>query len=1048
MNTYSLSRIAGALVVALGLSTSVVSTDVMANTTSSGIKGQIVGPQGNAAVGTKVTITHIPSGTTKTALVNQSGGFSAKGLRVGGPYKIEIDSTNFEDTELTDVFLTLGETYPVDVALEAQEEIETIVVTGRVVNKNYGSNSPSSNFNLKDIQLAPTVNRDIKDVIRVDPRVYIDESSAGGAIQCAGGNPRFNSLTVDGARMNDNFGLNSNGYPTVRIPFSYDAIDQVAVELAPFDVQYGGFTSCNINAVTKSGGNEIHGSVFMDYTNDSLKGDSLEGTDIPTGDYDEKRYGFNIGLPLIEDKLFFFAAYEKLDGAQIMQYSAFDNGAVLQSDIDKIIQISKEKYNYDPGTLVPSVPVEDEKILIKLDWNIDDNHRLNFVYNYNDGFEVDQSDEGSTRLALSNHFYERGAEFTSYVSSLYSDWTDNFSSEVRIGYSKLDNRQVSLDQNSGFGEFRIEKIGAERGKDVDVYLGPDDSRQSNKLSYDNLSLKIAGTYYLDEHELYFGYEREELDVFNLFVQHSQTETRFNNIDDFESGLADDVYYGNATSQNPDDAAGEFKYALNTLYFQDKFELTDYDVTITAGLRYDWYTSDDKPTHNQNFEDRYGFSNAQNLDGVDLIQPRFGFNWTVSDQLEVRGGLGLYSGGNPNVWISNSYSNDGVRNIQDSIKDVQILGDDAITFNGTGQPGYDIPESLYNEIGSGTADSSTNVTDPNFELPSEWKYSLGLTYVTEDEYVLTADFLRTEKQDSAVIKNLADGIVGTAPDGRPVYDSVNHSRNSDFLLTNVEGEDAKSSILSFAVSKEYDNGFAFSASYAYTDAKDVHPMTSSVAFSNYHRIAVSDPENPQLAASNYEIPHRFTLNLTYSHEFFSGYQTNFSVFGQANQGSPYTYSFSSNSSGLGFNDADRQLLYVPTENDPNVVFGTSRDGTPFDQQAFNDFIAAEGLTRGQIIDRNELEGKWWTKFDVRVEQEFKGFMDGHKGSAYLVIENIGNMLNDEWGVLKEGDFLQGAVTASVTDDGKYSYNEFSNPSSSSRVTDPSLWEVRIGVKYDF
>lgn len=1040
MNTYSLSRIAGALVVALGLSTSVVSTDVVANTTSSGIKGQVVGPQGNAAVGTKVTITHIPSGTTKTALVNQSGGFSAKGLRVGGPYKIEIDSNSFEDTELTDVFLTLGEIYPVDVALEAQEDIETIVVTGRVVNKNYGGNSPSSNFNLKDIQLAPTVNRDIKDVIRVDPRVYIDESSAGGAIQCAGGNPRFNSLTVDGARMNDNFGLNSNGYPTVRIPFSYDAIDQVAVELAPFDVQYGGFTSCNINAVTKSGGNEVHGSVFMDYTSDSLKGDSLEGTNIPTGDYDEKRYGFNVGLPLIEDKLFFFAAYEKLDGAQIMQYSAFDNGAVSQSDIDKIIQISKEKYDYDPGTLVPSIPVEDEKILIKLDWNINDSHRLNFVYNYNDGFEISQSDEGSTRLALSNHFYERGAEFTSYVSSLYSDWTDNFSSEIRIGYSELDNRQVSLDQSSGFGEFRIERVGADNN--VSVYLGPDDSRQSNKLKYDNLSLKLAGTYYLDDHELYFGYEREELDVFNLFVQHSQTETRFNNMDDFESGLADDVYYGNANSQNPDDAAGEFKYALNTVYFQDKFELTDHDVTITAGLRYDWYTSDDKPTHNQNFEDRYGFSNAQNLDGVDLIQPRFGFNWTATDQLEVRGGFGLYSGGNPNVWISNSYSNDGVRNIQDSVRDVQILGADAITFNGSGRPGYDIPESLFNEIGSGTADSSTNVTDPDFKLPSEWKYSLGLTYVTDNEYVLTADVLYTEKQDSAVIQNLADEIVATAPDGRPVYDSVNHSRNSDFMLTNVEGADAKSSILSFAVSKEYDNGFAFSASYAYTDAKDVHPMTSSVAFSNYHRIAVSDPENPQLAASNYEIPHRFTLNLTYSHEFFSGYQTNFSLFGQANQTHPYTYSFSSNSRGLGFNDADRQLLYVPTLNDSKVVYGDD-----FNQQAFNDFIASEGLTRGQIIDRNELEGKWWTKFDVRVEQEFKGFMDGHKGSAYLVIENVGNMLNDDWGVLKEGNFLQGAVTASIKD-GVYSYDEFNNPSSSSRVTDPSLWEVRIGVKYDF
>ncbi len=1042
MKNHRLSRITGALVLALGLSTSVMSSAVLANTTSSAIKGQVVGPKGKAAVGTKVTITHVPSGTTKTAVVNQSGSFSAKGLRVGGPYKIEIDSDSFEDSEVTDIFLTLSETYPVNVALAEQQDIETIIVTGRVVNKNYGSNSPSSNFSLKDIEMTPTVNRDIKDVIRVDPRIYINESSAhGDSVVCAGGNPRFNSLTVDGARMNDNFGLNSNGYPTVRIPFSYDAIDQVAVELAPFDVQYGGFTSCNINAVTKSGGNEVHGSVFLDYTSDSLKGDSLEGDSIDLGSYDEKRYGFNFGMPLIKDELFFFIAYEKLDGSQIMQYTPFDNGAVLQSDIERIIQISKEKYDYDPGTMVPSIPVEDEKLLVKLDWNINENHRLNFVYNYNDGFEIGQSDEGSSRLSLSNHFYERGAEFTSFVSSLYSDWTDDFSTEIRIGYSKLDNRQISLDQASGFSEFTIEKVGIERGNDIDVYLGPDDSRQSNKLNYDNLSLKIAGTYYLADHELYLGYEREELDVFNLFVQHSQGETDFNNIEDFDSGLADDIYYGNASTHNPDDAAGEFKYALNTLYFQDKFELTDYDITITAGLRYDWYTSDDKPTHNQNFQDRYDYSNAQNLDGVDLIQPRFGFNWTASDQLEVRGGFGLYSGGNPNVWISNSYSNDGVRNIQERITDVQILGSDAIEYNGDNRPGYDIPVELYDTVGSSTTDSGTNVTDPNFEIPSEWKYSLGLTYVTEGEYLLMADLLYTDKQDSAVIQNLANGNVGTAPDGRPIYSS-NRGRNNDFLLTNVEGNSGETTVLSFAVSKEYDNGLAFTASYAYTDAQDVHPMTSSVAFSNYHGIAIADSENPGVATSNYEIPHRFTLNVTYNHEFFDGYETQFSVFGQANQTNPYTYSFNRSSKGFGFNDVSRQLLYVPTENDALVEYA---DGV---QAELDAFIKAEGLSRGRIMSRNELDGSWWTKFDVRVEQQIPGFIDGHKTSAYLVIENFGNMLNDDWGVLKQGDYLQGAITTSITDDGKYSYDSFDNPTPQSRVTDASLWEIRVGVKYDF
>jgi len=1034
MKTHRLSKITGAVVLALGLSTSAI-----ANTTSSGVKGQITGPNGNPAAGTVVTIVHEPSGTTKTATVNESGNFSAKGLRVGGPYKITVDSDKFEDTEIKDIFLTLGETYPVSVALEA-ENVERIEVTGRIVNRNYGSNSPASSFNLKDLDFAPSVNRDLKDVVRVDPRVYINESS-NNAIVCAGGNPRFNSLTVDGARMNDNFGLNGNGYPTVRIPFSYDAIDQVAVELAPFDVQYGGFTSCNINAVTKSGGNEFHGSVFADYTSDSLKGDSLEGDDIDTGSYNEKRYGFNLGFPLIEDKLFFFAAYEKLDGAQIMNYTAFDNGAISQSEIDDIIRISKDQYDYDPGTMVPSIPVEDEKILVKLDWNINDAHRLSFVYNYNDGFEIGQSDEGSTRLSLSNHFYERGAEFSSYVSSLYSDWTDNFSTEVRIGYSKLDNRQISLDQASGFGEFRIEDLGS--AENVSVYLGPDDSRSSNKLNYDTLSFKLAGTYYLDDHELYFGYEREELDVFNLFVQHSQTETRFNNISDFENGIADDVYYGNASSLNPDDAAGEFAYAINTVYFQDKFDLESYDITITAGLRYDWYTSDDVPTHNQNFEDRYGFSNAQNLDGVDLLQPRLGLNWTVDDQLEVRAGVGLYSGGNPNVWISNSYSNDGVRNIQDSsVRDASILGSNAIAYDGSGRPGYDIPLQSIEAVSTGTADSSTNSTDPDFELPSEWKYSLGLTFVTEDEYVFTADYLYTEKQDSAIVTDLAAEQFGTAPDGRPLYSSARGFSN-DFYLTNVDGDDGETTVISFGLSKEFDNGVSLTASYAYTSAKDVHPMTSSVAFSNYHGIATSDPQSPSLSTSNYEIPHRFTLNVSYSHEFFDGLNTNFSLFGQAVQTHGYDYNFDNDSDGFGYNDNSRQLLYVPTVDDSSVVYGAD-----FDLNAFNSFIDSEGLTRGQIIDRNSIEGRWWSKFDVRIEQELPGFTADHSASAYFVVENFGNLINDDWGVLKEGNFLEGAVVADITDSGQYSYNSFTSPNASSRQTDPSLWEIRVGVKYNF
>ncbi|MCJ8272029.1 MAG: TonB-dependent receptor, partial [Psychrosphaera sp.] len=685
-----------------------------------------------------------------------------------------------------------------------------------------------------------------------------------------------------------------------------------------------------------------------------------------------------------------------------------------------------------------SMPVDDHKLVGKVDWNINDDHRASFVYNYNDGITIAQSDQGSTRISLSNHFYTRGSELKSAVASMYSDWTDNFSTEMRIGKSELDNSQVSIDQASGFGEFRID------AGDVDVYLGPDDSRQSNKLNYETLSMKFTGTYYFEEHQLTFGFEREELDVFNLFVQHSEGEYRFGSIEDYENGVAR-IYYGNATSQNPNDAAGTFGYESNTAYVQDEYDFIDQDLTLIFGLRYDWYSSNDTPKLNQNFVDRYGFSNQQNLDGKDLLQPRLGFNWSATDSLEIRGGFGLYSGGNPNVWISNSYSNDGISNIQVSERGMQILGPDAVAFNGSGLPGYDIPQSLYDEVGSGTADSSTNVTDPDFEIPSEWKYALGLTYTTDDDYVVTADLLVSHKNDSAVIKNLADAQVATAPDGRPVYDSVNHSRNSDFLLTNVKGRDAESTVVSFGVNKTFDNGLKFSASYAFTEALDVHPMTSSVAFSNYHNIAVSDPENPQLSRSNYEIPHRFTLNLAYTHEFMEGYATKINLFGQANEGRPYGYSFTSRTGGLGFNNADRQLLYVPLMDDPLVVYA---DG--FNIGAFNDFIASEGLEdyRGQIMPRNALDSDWWVKFDLRVEQEFMGFSEDHKASAFFVLENVGNFIKDDWGVMKQGNLLQGAVEAHITDDGQYSYDRYTIPTPQSRSDSASQWEIRVGVKYKF
>lgn len=1047
MNTSAkFSRIAAAVALSIGLSTT-----AMAQETSSAMEGRILTPTGTPAAGTSVTVIHEPTGTAREVIVGANGTFNLRGLRVGGPYRIVIDSDKFQDTTVSDVFINLGEAYGVNLTLEDASDIEVISVSGSSLSSTaFGATGPQTVFNLEALENTPAINRSIGDIVRVDPRVFVDESF-NDSISCGGASPRNNSLTLDGIRMNDNFGLNSNGFPTERMPFSYDAIQQVAVELAPFDVEYGGFTACNINAVTKSGTNEIHGGVFFDYTSDSFRGDETASQERDNGDYTEKRYGFNVGLPLIKDSLFLFAAYEKLEGVQLYDYNALGN-RVQQDDISQVSEIAQRVYGYDVGGTPGSAPVEDEKLLVKLDWNINADHRASLVYNWNDGFSVSQSDGGSSNLSLSNHFYERGAELTTIVGSLYSNWSDDFTTELRIGHTDLDNRQQSLDAASGFGEAQIRTSSGGT-----IFIGPDDSRQSNDLNYEVFNFKLAGTYFLGDHEITAGVEYEETDVFNLFMQHTVGEYRFNSISDFEQGLVNRIYYNNsAGTNNPADAGASFAFDVTTFYIQDEFYLTD-DLKIMAGLRYDTYGSDDRPTLNQNFTDRYGFANTANVDGIDLLQPRFGFTYTINEDLELRGGLGLYSGGNPNVWISNAYSNDGVTNI--GVREFNIPGFTAgttslfdLALTGEGNPIYNVPQALFDEVANTSlidGDGNTNATSPDFEIPSEWKYAFGATYIAPGEYVINADVIYTDRQDSAIVRdaNIVDNGA-TLFDGRTAYDILNPRREtSDFILGNVTQGDGSSVVFSVGVSKDWDNGFDAALSYAYVDAEDANPMTSAVAFSNYANFATSDPNNPTPATSDYAVGNRFNFSLGYTAEFFDGYQTRFNLFATANEGKPYSYVFSTDR-----NLADpfpwdgisgRQLVYIPEINDPNVVFADESTET-----AFNRWVDANGFERGEILARNSESADWWFKADVRISQELPGFYEGHSASAFLVIENLTNLINDQWGDFRQGSFGgDEVITASVNDAGQFVYSDFARPEQS-LVRGPSLWEIRVGVNYRF
>ena len=1005
-----LSRIAAAVALSVGLSTT-----AMAQVTSSELNGQILAPNGSPAVGTVIKVTHLPTGAVKTVTVNNGGTFSLHGLRVGGPYTIEIDSDEYADQTISDVYLELGESASIERSLENAADYENIVVTASQVSSlSFGQVGPSASFDLSTLEQAPAINRDITDIVRIDPRIYVDEGGSGG-IQCVGKSPRFNSLTVDGVRMNDLFGLNSNGYPTERMPFSYDAIEGVSVEIAPFDVIYGGFSACNISAVSKTGTNEVHGTAFYDYGSDSLRGDSLEGDDIRLGSYTEKRYGFSVGAPLIEDTLFIFAAYEKLEGANTFDRGALGTGAInevsiTQEQLAQIQSVSQSLYNFDAGTTPLSMPNEDEKLLVKLDWNINDSHRFAFTYNYNDGNNFTESDGDSNEFELSSHLYERGAELESFVGVLYSDWTDKFSTEIRISRTELDNLQRSMYGNGSpgdndFGEIKIlfDMETEDEADDLTVYLGSDDSRQSNQLDWEALSLMFRGNYYFDNgHTLTFGYESDKLDIYNLFVQHSETSIEFESLEDFVNGTNAEIEYGYAYSGNLADRAAEWGYTAHSTYAQDEFYLTD-DLKVVAGLRYDWITTSDKPVENAEFLAENNYSNTANLDGISLLQPRIGLNYTLSDDTELRGGIGLFSGGNPNVWMTNNYQNTNVTGgeVDNTYAD---LFDGSITWVNTEDgvtagPGYSVPSDLDEAMSSGAGSNyESNNLDPDFEMPSEWKISAGMTHINEEDYVFNLDLLVSVTQDQAMIKYLGIEEVGISDEGYVQYERNGYG---SLELTNSD-EKSVSYSLTATMNKSWDNGISVVTGYNYSHAEDVQPMTSSVAFSNYNYRAFTNPNEDVSSLSDWNIEHRFTLDLRYTTSFFDGLDTTFSAFAVAQSGRPYSlvYGQGTGNSKFGYTP------YLGSENGSVLPIGT---------------------------ERNDESSPWWTKVDIAVRQDIPAFHADHTAQVSFVIDNFTNMLNDDWGILEEASYNTVIVGST---------------NGTPRQGDASLWEMRVGVNYRF
>jgi Carboxypeptidase regulatory-like domain/TonB dependent receptor/TonB-dependent Receptor Plug Domain len=1065
----------------------------VAQETASQLGGFVIGENGLPIAGARVTIVHVPSGTTDTATTTASGQFSSTGLRVGGPYRLTAEAEGMQPAIVEDLHTQLAERTSVTIVAQPVPTLAGIEVAG--ASERDVTIGPGSRYGSREVRELPSISRDIKDVVRVDPKAWVDRTNSD-ALEVAGVNNRYNTITVDGVRQSDDFGLNNNGYPTQRSPLSVDAIEAVSVLSAPFSVEYSFFRGSTINMVTRSGTNELRGSAFYYQGDDDLLGDETKDIEVDL-EFDEEIYGGTLGGPIIRDRLFYFLSYEKLDRHAPQDIGPADSDfpvqvpGVTQAEYDRIRQIGLDIYNYDVGVMLRSAPEEDEKILAKLDWNIDDVHRATLAYQRTEGNELIvndlNTDTSRNRLGAPSNWYDRGILMESTSAQLFSDWNENFSTEVKLARKEVETAQISL-QGTEFGEMFINTPTGGT-----LAIGADESRHANALRNDVDSIKLKGNIFLDDHTLTVGYEREMLEIFNLFVARSQGQWNFASIDDFEDQVASSFRYQNAVSNDPADGAGSFSYDVDSFYVEDEWQATPY-LKIQAGVRIDRFTGKDKPALNEGFTQRYGFNNQETLDGRDLIMPRVGFNWQWTPWTTVYGGWGLFGGGTPNVWVANSFSNDGVTVTQTDVNPASNINPQLAPVL-VGGNGYDIPQEVLDFNSMLQGDGAVNSIDPDFEIPSQYRWNLGIQHTLPWDIELTADLIYSRVKQEVLWRDLRLQQVGTAPDGRPIHDQRDDGRNNptlqDLMLTNTrEGE---GTILAIDFSKTWRTGagrFDAFLGYGNQNVKDVNPGNSSTAASNWERVGTSDPNDPGLGTSSYEIEHRFTGSFAWRRAFFGDYDTSITLIGERRSGRPYSYTFgNATQAGVwgdprqGGNAAARQLFYVP---DGDVIFEaacTAADvangiagcastaafssASPGAAQFASDmeaYVAQEGLERyrGRIVPRNSHRSPWLSVLDLRFAQELP-VLGRTRGILTFDIENFANLINKDWGQLRQVSFPYFAPVVDVdrietigcpdAAASCYVYRPRSGQTGPATpfnaiTTLPSVWRMQLGVRIEF
>jgi hypothetical protein len=964
---------------------------------TSGLTGTIRDTGGKPVAGASVTATHVPTGTTYTATSSDTGRYNFRGLIAGGPYTVAVSGASIKPVERTELSTQLGADTEVNFSVAAGTgdivALEKFMVKGETNELDSSATGAGSLLNSARLAAKPTTQRSFADVISASPFVSLRSMSSANDreeahITALGQNNRYNSILIDGARINDQFGLNGTGLASFFNPLSIDTIDQLSVQVSPYDARESGFTGASINAVTKSGTNTFHGSAYYLLSKDHLLGLRGQGPDVAPGPTQgtvpklkRTTWGATLGGPIIQNKLFFFLNYEKFERITAPAQAGFYPTAATVAAIDtRLSAINSASGKSSPwGTLGGNATnqAEDKKKLAKLDWNIVPGQRLSVRYSETEG-EVPQFGSyasttftgvtlsGGATTAYTSNFYSQTRKEKTLASSLFSQWTPNFKTEVRfntIQQDQLTPTVATLPEIHIFGLPGNDRSGTAVTNGA-IIVGTDQFRHGNQIFVDTKSYSASGDYFLGNLTFSGGFDREENDYYNLFRAGSYGVFDYANLAAFQADTITSftrAFYVQGTPQ-----ADVSKSAVTGLFANLKWSVTP-RLSVLFGLRYDMVESGSRPPFNQLFLDRFGYRNDGTVDGTSTVSPRVSFNWTPTEDrvTQVRGGVGHFLGRAPWVFFSNSYSNPGIGRFNITTPPTGLVNYMQSTFDPNNPIGSaaTIPAGGRYEI---------NLADDKLKLPSVWRGNLAIDRkLPLFDSVLSLEFIQTYNDKTLFITN--DNIRPTTvgADGRQRFagnpSTIANTRFAEFI--NVyhvsQRNTGESRYITLMWDRPLKNQWAHNFSYTRGRSTEGQAFGQTTASGTWQRNPVFNQGAVEEAHSDFEIRDRFQLTLTREFEFKKKWKTLASLYYEGRSGNPYSYVYASDLNGD--SRADNDLVAVPTgPTDARFDFSGM---TATSQAAYFDYINSHGLSKyaGGYAPKNAFQQPWVNRLDIKISQ---------------------------------------------------------------------------------